>query len=580
MYEPRKTAAPNGPKSRRFWLATRVGIPAALVVAAAVPFAVALQMGSPNDSAEAEATTEEVRYARMAAAKTGTEGKMGRRETENSAPADRRALEDSMAAPADHKEPPPDSKTNRSAPKAIDLSDKDLVKGAGLMKLFGSLGGDIPEARGNLFGSRVGDSGGFGGLGLKGTGTGGGGGTIGLGGIGTKGRGGGLSGYGTGFAYKAAAREEYPAEPLKAGATDDNAEFDKYVQFLSTWSDRGDTGVADLIDVRDRHFVKVVDAKGLPIPTASVRIVDRTNQRDTAGTTYGDGRLPFFPRALGHTGSSRDYSVEAKFGGQSAKADWDGQQDLTLSFNADRAINGAIQLDVLFALDTTGSMSDEIDRIKATLLAVTERLRGLPQKFDLRYGAVLYRDVGDDYVTQPLAFTSDVRAFMQSLRTVDAAGGGDEPESVNRALADAVAARWRPGAAKVVFLIGDAPPHMDYGNDVRYGETMKAALAKGIRVHSIAASGLSALGTLVWRQVAQYTRGKFVFIEYGSAQATAEAHGVKGSFKSNNLDDILFEQIRDELEGWGKGEPQPQVARQEPAPEKYAGPIQLHPRGP
>ncbi len=74
--------------------------------------------------------------------------------------------------------------------------------GGGLATIFGQggLGGDIKGALGNMFGSRVGDSGGFGGLGLKGTGTGGGGmgNTIGIGGIGTKGRGGGLGTYGVG----------------------------------------------------------------------------------------------------------------------------------------------------------------------------------------------------------------------------------------------------------------------------------------------------------------------------------------------------------------------------------------------
>ncbi|MGI5864137.1 MAG: adventurous gliding motility protein GltG [Myxococcales bacterium] len=108
----------------------------------------------------------------------------------------------------------PVNKNNRSAPKAIDINAKDLVKRSGLVSVLGSggggglatifgqggLGGDIKGALGNMFGSRVGDSGGLGGLGLKGTGTGGGGmgNTIGIGGIGTKGRGGGLGTYGVG----------------------------------------------------------------------------------------------------------------------------------------------------------------------------------------------------------------------------------------------------------------------------------------------------------------------------------------------------------------------------------------------
>ncbi|MGC4116525.1 MAG: vWA domain-containing protein [Myxococcales bacterium] len=571
-------------KSRRFLVSPRVAIPGGLVVVVGLGFAVAFQMGV----FESPLAQEKVGALDEAGSAAREEGTLGSREV---------AEDDSNVNPADRKTvvAPSASAEIVDYHRSADLIAKDQVARSGLLALFGQegVGGDIDGAIGNPFGSRADEAGMMGALasrgelGISGTGSGGGGlaGTVGIGGIGTKGRGVGTSAFGAGgVGFYRTTREVPAAEPLKAGATDDNAEFDKFVQFLLSWSDRGDTGVANLVDVRDRRYVRVVDAKGLPIPTASVRIVDERGQSATSGTTYGDGRVPFYPRAHRMSGEPTTYAVEASFGGQKARASWDGTKDLTLSFEADRAINGAIQLDVLFALDTTGSMSDEIDRIKATLLTVTDRLRGLTQKLDLRYGAVLFRDLGDDYVTRPIAFTSDVRTFMQTLQKVEAGGGGDEPESVNRALAEAVAAKWRPGAAKVVFLIGDAPPHMDYEGDVGYGQTMKAALAKGIRVHSIAASGLSALGTLVWRQVAQYTRGKFVFIEYGSAQATAAAHGVTGNFKSNNLDDILYQQIRDELKGWGRADRHPelvegqQAAAPEPAGEKYAGPIQLHPR--
>jgi TonB family protein len=123
----------------------------------------------------------------MAERHKGTEGKMGRKD-----------------AP---------ERNTRSAPRAIDINAKELVKSTGLVNMFGrgggglstifgtgGLGGDLKGAIGNMFGSTVGDAKGFGGLGLKGTGGGGGGTgmTIGIGSIGTKGRGGGLGGYGNG----------------------------------------------------------------------------------------------------------------------------------------------------------------------------------------------------------------------------------------------------------------------------------------------------------------------------------------------------------------------------------------------
>ena len=117
-------------------------------------------------------------------------------------------------------------------------------------------------------------------------------------------------------------------------------------------------------------------------------------------------------------------------------------------------------------------------------------------------------------------------------------------------------------AAKLLFLIGDAPPHLDYGDDATtYAHAARAALAAGVRAHAVAASGLEqtgAAGTLVWRQLAAVARGKFVFIEYGRDAAAAAAdgmarHGVRGAVASNNLDAILLREIQAEIDAWRKG---------------------------
>ncbi|MBW1808338.1 MAG: AgmX/PglI C-terminal domain-containing protein [Deltaproteobacteria bacterium] len=104
----------------------------------------------------------------------------------------------------------------RSAVKAIKPDDREIVGNRGLLAVLGAggpqglstvmggtgLGGEMEGAIGNMFGGQIGNSGGFGGLGLKGTGSGGGGmgNTIGVGRLGTRGRGGGKFGYGTGVA--------------------------------------------------------------------------------------------------------------------------------------------------------------------------------------------------------------------------------------------------------------------------------------------------------------------------------------------------------------------------------------------
>ncbi len=357
-------------------------------------------------------------------------------------------------------------------------------------------------------------------------------------------------------------RSRQSAPALKAGTTDDNEKYEAFLKFTAEWGDREDTaGLYDELDVADRMYIEVVNGEGAVVPAARVQVVDIANDRTIlSGTTYGDGRVPFYPHLDAEPTSFVDstppkYLVEVNAGLSRRRVEWDGTSDLTVKVEEKEPISEPVKLDVLFLIDTTGSMNDEIDRIKDSLLSMTDKLKSMEREFDLRYAAVLYRDIGDDYVTKAHPFTSDIRAFDAALATIRANGGGDGPESLNQGVAEAVGrADWREGAAKVMFLIADAPPHMDYDGDIPYGESLKAALAEGIRIHSVAASGLTPVGTLVFRQIAQFTRGKFIFIEYGGVAATAKSHGVTGQVKSNNLDDILFEQIREEVARWGRPE--------------------------
>ncbi len=341
--------------------------------------------------------------------------------------------------------------------------------------------------------------------------------------------------------------------PLRAGSTDDNEDLDAFVAFLDEQFAGGVGAWSQKIDVRGRRALKVVDEAGRPVPAAKLVVLDEAADRAVwRATTYGDGTAPFYPAVAG-VSPGAPLLVEARVGEARARARWDGAGDCVLRLDAARP-ERSMALDVCFVIDTTGSMGDEIARIQQSLLAVTRRLRDLGQEFDLRYGAVLYKDVGDEYLTSAHPFTSDIAAFDRALSEIGAGGGGDGPESLNQALAVAVNdMTWREGAARVAFVITDAPPHMDYAGDVPYGKSLVAAVGRGIRLHSVAASGLDADGTVVLRQVAQLTRGKFVFIEYGGdVKASAAAHGVRGPVKGNNLDDILYEQLRDEVARWGR----------------------------
>ena len=343
--------------------------------------------------------------------------------------------------------------------------------------------------------------------------------------------------------------------PLKAGATDDNADYASYLRFLASWTGREDVrGQFQPLDVAGRAFVQVLDGDGQPVPGARIEIFGAgPGATMWQATTYGDGRAPYYPRLFGAQQKPSPMIVRATAGGQTVEASWDGTKELTLRTAGPRAA-GPMTLEVLFLIDTTGSMGDEIDQIKTSLLAVTSKAKARREDLVLRYGAVLYRDLNDDYLTMAHPFTEDLQAFNSALQGVSAGGGGDLPEALNQGLERAVEGmQWQADAAKVVFLICDAPPQMRVKGDVLYGDSALRAVGKGLRIHSVAASGLDPLGTLVLRQLAQLTRGKFIFIEYGGTQATAEKHGIGGPVQGgNNLDDILLAQISAEIDGWGR----------------------------
>ena len=138
------------------------------------------------------------------------------------------------------------------------------------------------------------------------------------------------------------------------------------------------------------------------------------------------------------------------------------------------------------------------------------------------------------------------------LARVQAGGGGDMPEALNEALHETVhRMSWRTEAARMVVLVADAPPHLDYGGP-QYDVDMQAALAKGIKLFAVGASGLDPVGEYIYRQMAQYTAGRFVFLTYkdasdpGSGPGTQTPHDVRG-YSVQTLDRLIVKLVGDEL---------------------------------
>ena len=125
-------------------------------------------------------------------------------------------------------------------------------------------------------------------------------------------------------------------------------------------------------------------------------------------------------------------------------------------------------LDLVFVMDATGSMRDEIADVQRNLLGIVRILHRLAPT--LNVGIVAFKDRDADYITRVFDMTamkggniSRIQRFVESL---GAEGGDDYPEPVDRALDKAVGMSWRPGVEARIVLIGDAPAHRENRNKV------------------------------------------------------------------------------------------------------------------
>jgi Mg-chelatase subunit ChlD len=173
------------------------------------------------------------------------------------------------------------------------------------------------------------------------------------------------------------------------------------------------------------------------------------------------------------------------------------------------------KIEVVFCLDTTGSMGGLIQGAKDKIWSISNQIAGGKPAPDLKIGLVAYRDRGDAYITKIIDLTDDLDSIHGTLREFQAQGGGDGPESVNQALDDSVnKIKWSTDkkTLRILFLVGDAPPHMDYADDVKYAETCKKACEKGIIINTIQC-GNDGECQKHWKEICKRAEGSYAQIE-------------------------------------------------------------------
>jgi hypothetical protein len=205
---------------------------------------------------------------------------------------------------------------------------------------------------------------------------------------------------------------------LRAGSVDDNQRWDDYLLYRQDFL-RSGVPVHD-VDISGRRIVTVRDRDGHPVLGARVRLMAGSRVVAEA-TTHTDGRVFLFPPVTGLAGDQQQsapaLTAVVEHGDARAEVPVTGSPDVAVTLDAS-APAIPVALDVMFVIDATGSMGDEIEQLKANVASISDRLEQLPTKPDVRFAMTVFRDRGDAFVTRTFDFTSEIKAFQVALRAV------------------------------------------------------------------------------------------------------------------------------------------------------------------
>ena len=233
------------------------------------------------------------------------------------------------------------------------------------------------------------------------------------------------------------------------------------------------------------------------------------------------------------------------------------------STNPDKKEVARPKIEVCFVLDTTGSMGGLIQGAKDKIWSIANELVNTEPTPEIKFSLIGYRDRTDDYVTKVTDLTDDLDAIHTTLMAFAADGGGDSPESVNQALNESVSKiSWTEGrqVLKIIFLVGDAPPHMDYKGEKQYPEICHLAVKNDLIINAIQC-GRDAKTASIWQEIARKSEGSFAAIQQnGGTVAIATPFDAEIS-KYNHV-------INSTVVGYGTPAQQIEVARKVTSNEK------------
>ena len=361
-------------------------------------------------------------------------------------------------------------------------------------------------------------------------------------------------------------RQQVQAGLLTAGRTDDNKQFE---EFLQAMEELGAYASKWRIYPRKRLTVHVEGSNN-----AMVALSDREGNVLSYGRTDANGDAYLYYDIFTEQGQSVPYKVGVSNGQDFAEVELKEEDGDAVSLELAPAEVNA--LDIMIMLDTTGSMGDELSYLQAEIEDMILRVRQKTGNAKVRLSVNFYKDHGDEYTVSYHPFTEDVAKCRELLLSEHADGGGDYPEAVDEALVNGICDHgWNSDAVKVMFIILDAPPHDESDRQGTLANLRKAAenaRMQGIRIVPVVASGIGDDTEYLMRVLAAVTGGTYVFLTDHSGIGGQHQETHVDQYEVEKLNDLMVKVILSYWDGSTIEEPkQGNGQEQQPDPDPNAG---------